>query len=42
MEVACFFIPLGIDSISFNPASLLRAMTIVHGAEQAAVAIAAG
>jgi pyruvate, water dikinase len=35
-EIARFLARLGIDSISVNPASLLRTFTIVHEAEQAA------
>jgi pyruvate,water dikinase len=34
-EIACFLAELGIDSISVNAASLQRATTIVHDAEQA-------
>ena len=37
-EVARFLAELGIDSISVNAASLLRTMTVVHEAEQAAAA----
>jgi pyruvate, water dikinase len=37
-EIARFLARLGIDSISVNPASLLRTMTVVHEAEQAAAA----
>jgi pyruvate, water dikinase len=37
-EVARFLAELGIDSISVNPASLLRTTTVVHEAEQAAAA----
>jgi pyruvate,water dikinase len=37
-EVARFLAELGIDSISVNAASLLRTMTVVHQAEQAAAA----
>ena len=33
-EIAQFLTRLGIDSISVNPASLLRTMTIVHAAEE--------
>ncbi len=33
-EIAQFLAGLGIDSISVNPASLLRTMTVVHDAEQ--------
>ncbi len=41
-EVASFLARLGIDSISVNPSSLLRTMTVVYDAEQAAAgAIAA-
>lgn len=35
-EIARFLAHLGIDSISVNPASLLRTMTVVHDAEEAA------
>ncbi|MGA8754733.1 MAG: putative PEP-binding protein, partial [Stellaceae bacterium] len=35
-EIARFLAELGIDSISVNAASLLRTMTVVHEAEQAA------
>ncbi len=35
-EIARFLAKLGIDSISVNAASLLRTMTVVHEAEQAA------
>ena len=35
-EIARFLAVLGIDSISVNPASLLRTMTVVHEAERAA------
>jgi pyruvate, water dikinase len=35
-EIARFLTRLGIDSISVNPASLVRTMTVVHAAEQAA------
>ncbi len=34
-EIARFLTGLGIDSISVNPSSVLRTMTIVHDAEQA-------
>src|SRR6202012_4199265 len=37
-EIARFLAQLGIDSISVNAASLLRTMTIVHEAEQSALA----
>ena len=37
-EIAQFLTGLGIDSISVNAASLLRTMTVVHEAEQAAAA----
>jgi pyruvate,water dikinase len=37
-EIARFLAELGIDSISVNAASLLRTMTVVHEAEQAAAA----
>ena len=40
-EIARFLAELGIDSISVNAASLLRTMTVVHEAEQAAVHAAA-
>ena len=40
-EIARFLAELGIDSISVNAASLLRTMTVVHEAEQAAVPSAA-
>ncbi len=33
-EIASFLAGLGIDSISVNPASLLRTLTVVHEAEQ--------
>jgi pyruvate, water dikinase len=36
-EIARFLAGLGIDSISVNPASLLRTMSVVHDAEEAAV-----
>ena len=34
-EVAAFLVRQGIDSISVNPASVLRTMTVVHAAENA-------
>ncbi len=37
-EIARFLAELGIDSISVNPASLLRTMTVVREAEQASAA----
>jgi pyruvate,water dikinase len=35
-EIARFLTDLGIDSISVNPASVLRTMAIVHDAERSA------